>query len=155
MSRAGDRGVWTPQVSVAAIAADGDHYLLVEEMARGRRVFNQPGGHLEEGESLAEAVVREVLEEAAAHFAPEGVVGLYRWREPRTRETHLRVAFHGRIVDTEAARGLDDGIVAAHWLAYATIAGLGARLRNPMVLGCIDDFRRGRSFPLDFVRDLV
>ena len=54
-----------PNVTVAAIIADGDKYLLVEEKSNGRLVINQPAGHLEKDESLIEAVCREVIEETA------------------------------------------------------------------------------------------
>lgn len=147
--------VWTPHVTVAAVIERNDHFLLVEEIADGARVYNQPAGHLEHGESLHEAVVREVLEEAATHFEPDGIVGVYRWLNPDSQQTHMRVAFHGRATGMEAGRPLDDGIVAPHWLAYEDIGGLGKALRSPMVLGCIDDYRRGQSFDLCLLRDLA
>jgi 8-oxo-dGTP pyrophosphatase MutT (NUDIX family) len=36
---------------------------MVEEISNGKRVLNQPAGHLEPNESLVEAAVREVHEE--------------------------------------------------------------------------------------------
>ena len=147
--------VWTPHVTVAAVIEHEEHFLLVEEIADGRRVYNQPAGHLESGESLLDAVRREVLEEAASHFEPTGVIGVYRWVHPESGETHMRVAFHGALTGSEPGRSLDDCIVAPHWLTYEDIAGLGRALRSPMVLGCIDDYRRGRSFPLDLLRELA
>lgn len=146
---------WTPHVTVAAVIEQAGHFLMVEEIAEGAHVYNQPAGHLEHGESLTAAVIREVLEEAAVHFRPNGVVGIYRWINPSNHETHMRIAFHGKINGREPGRPLDEGILAPHWMAYEEIADLGAALRSPMVLGCIDDFRRGQSYPLDLMRDLA
>jgi len=147
--------VWTPHMTVAAVVEHDGRYLLVEEIARGERVFNQPAGHLEHGERLVDAVVREVLEEAGAHFVPEAVVGVYRWLNPGTDETHVRVAFCGRLNGSEPQRELDEPIIAAHWLSYDALTGADhPPLRSPMVLNCIDDYRAGRRFPLDLLRDL-
>ena len=56
------REVWRPHVTVACVVADGERYLMVEEEVAGRLAYNQPAGHLEDGESLPAAAVRETLE---------------------------------------------------------------------------------------------
>lgn len=147
--------VWTPHVTVAAVIERDGQFLMVEEIADGAHVYNQPAGHLDPGESLVEAVEREALEEAATRFVPQGIIGVYRWVNPDSGETHVRVAFHGTADGVDSRRPLDDGILAPHWLPYEDIVALGPTLRSPMVLGCIDDYRRGRSFDLDLLRDLV
>ncbi|HQR24655.1 MAG TPA: NUDIX domain-containing protein, partial [Steroidobacteraceae bacterium] len=63
--------VWKPDVTVAAVAERDGRFLVVEERAGGRVVINQPAGHLEDGESFLEAVVRETLEETAWTFVPQ------------------------------------------------------------------------------------
>ena len=55
--------VWKPDVTVAAVAQHEGRFLFVEERVRGRVVINQPAGHLEDGETFLEPVVRETLEE--------------------------------------------------------------------------------------------
>jgi hypothetical protein len=37
---------------VACVVADGDRYLMVEEEVGRRLAYNQPAGHLDDGESL-------------------------------------------------------------------------------------------------------
>src|ERR1700722_19357155 len=140
--------VWKPDVTVAAVVERGGRFLLVEERIRGRLVLNQPAGHLEDGEALRDAVVRETLEETAWQFTPEALLGIYQWRSPRGHTT-LRIAFIGSVQAYDPARPLDPPIVTTHWLAREEIVQRAARLRTPLVLRCIDDYLGGRRLPLD------
>ena len=142
---------WKPNVTVAAVIERDGKYLLVEEETAGGLAFNQPAGHLEEGESLVDAVVRETLEETAYHFRPTHLVGLYNWRRPDGEVTYLRFAFAGELRGWEADRRLDAGIVAAHWLTLEEVIAREARHRSPLVLRCIEDLRAGRRHPLDLL----
>lgn len=145
---------WKPHVTVAAIAERGGRFLMVEEVARGRTVYNQPAGHLDEGESLVDAVIRETLEETAHRFRPTAITGVYRWRNPENRKTFLRVAFCGDCDGHDPDRPLDRGIRRAVWLTREELA-LGTRpLRSPLVLRCLDDYLAGLRFPLALLHDL-
>jgi len=140
---------WRPSVTVAAVIERGGRFLFVEEMANGRRVLNQPAGHLDPGESLAQAVAREVLEETAHRFTPTALLGIYRWRYDKEDVTFLRFAFVGRVDGVEAGRKLDKEIIAAVWLSPAELAARRAEHRSPLVEQCVQDYLAGRSFPLD------
>jgi 8-oxo-dGTP pyrophosphatase MutT (NUDIX family) len=140
--------VWKPDVTVAAIIERSGRFLLVEERIRGRLVLNQPAGHLEDGEALLDAVIRETLEETAWQFTPEALLGVYQWRSARGHTT-LRFAFTGSVHGYDAARPLDPPIVTTHWLAREEIAQRAARLRTPLVLRCVEDYLGGRRLPLD------
>jgi 8-oxo-dGTP pyrophosphatase MutT (NUDIX family) len=140
--------VWKPDVTVAAVIERDGRYLLVEERIRGRLVLNQPAGHLEDGEGLVDAVIRETLEETAWQFTPEALLGIYQWRSPRGHTT-LRFAFTGSVQAYDPDRPLDPPIVTTHWLEREEIAQRSARLRTPLVLRCIEDYLAGRRLPLD------
>ena len=140
---------WRPSVTVAAVIERGGKFLLVEEEADGRRVLNQPAGHLDPGESLVQAVVRETLEETAHRITPTALLGVYRWRYDKEDVTFLRFAFLGRVDGVEAGRRLDKEIIAALWLTPAELAARRAEHRSPLVQQCVDDFLAGRSFPLE------
>jgi 8-oxo-dGTP pyrophosphatase MutT (NUDIX family) len=146
---------WRPHLTVAALAERDGHMLVVEELIRGQRVLNQPAGHVEDGESILEAVIRETLEETAYHFQPTHVVGTYLWRNPEDGRTTLRFALAGQITGHDASRQLDHGIVAAHWLPPERLREPGAPLRSPLVLRCIDDFLEGRRFDLKLLAQLT
>src|SRR5256886_13239864 len=71
-----------PDVTVAAVTETAGRFLVVEERINQRLVFNQPAGHVERGETLFAAVVREVREETAWRFEPQALLGVYLWRNP-------------------------------------------------------------------------
>ena len=139
--------VWKPDTTVAAVIEREGRFLLVEERIRGRLVFNQPAGHLEDHESLLAAVVREVQEETAWVFEPQWLLGIYLWRSPSGHST-LRFAFIGAIRDFDPNRKLDPPIIRTHWLARAELLARSERLRSPLVLHCIDDYLSGTRLPL-------
>ena len=141
--------LWRPSVTVAAVIERGARFLLVEEEVDGRRVLNQPAGHLDPGESLVAACRREVLEETAHRFAPRALVGVYRWRYPPKDVTFLRFCFCGELEGVEEGRALDRGIVAARWLSLDELAASRDQHRSPLVEACVHDFLAGRRFALD------
>lgn len=141
--------VWKPSATVAAVIERAGKFLLVEEISDGRRVLNQPAGHLDPGESLIEACVRETLEETAYAFEPTSLVAIYRWHYAPADNTFLRFAFAGTIGSVDAARKLDTEIVATHWLSREEIAARPEMHRSPLVMRCVDDYLAGRRYPLD------
>ena len=143
-----------PEVTVAAVVIRAGRFLLVEERISGRLVLNQPAGHLEDRETLVEAVVRETREETAWRFHPEALVGTYLWRNPVNGRSFLRFAFCGEVDDHHPRQALDKGIVRALWLTAAELEVQPARLRSPLVMRCIEDFLQGRRQPLDSVSEL-
>ncbi len=139
-----------PDLTVAAIAERAGRFLIVRERAARRIVLNQPAGHLEHGESLVEAVVRETREETGRDFTPESVTGLYLWRGP-SRRTVLRVAFAGRVGERDQSLALDRAILRTEWLGRDELGARGGELRSPLVLRCIDDYLRGVRYPLELL----
>jgi 8-oxo-dGTP pyrophosphatase MutT (NUDIX family) len=147
--------VWKPHVTVAAIAERDGQFLMVEERAGGRVVLNQPAGHLEEGETFVEAVIREAIEETGWTFRPESIVGVYLWQPAHLKRTFLRVAFAGSLESHDPARPLDRGILRTRWLARSQLAAAQRRLRGPLVLQCVDDYLAGVRYPMDLISHLM
>ena len=143
--------IWKPNVTVAAVVARDGKFLLVEEETDEGLAFNQPAGHLERGESLVAAVIRETREEAAYDFRPTHLVGIYHWQHPHKDLTYLRFAFAGELRGFDPARRLDTGIVAARWLTLDEVKATQARHRSPLILRCIEDMIAGKRYPLDLL----
>jgi len=145
-----------PHVTVAAVMEKDGKFLMVEETIGGQAVINQPAGHLEEHESLLDAVKREVLEETAWEFEPRHLLGVYRWPQPEKDRIWLRFNFTGEAV-RDTGRALDPDIDRALWLTESEIISLhdAGKLRSPQVWRAMLDFRAGKQYPLDLLVDLI
>ncbi len=141
---------WKPSVTVAAVIEQGGRFLLVEEHTADGLRLNNPAGHLDTGESLLQAVVREVLEETACTFTPSHLVGIYLARLQRSGDdiTYLRFAFAGHVSEPVPGRALDTPIVRTMWLTPAEIEASRERHRSPLLWRCVQDHLKGRRYPL-------
>lgn len=146
--------VWTPRATVAAVIEREDKFLMVEEPADSGTVYNQPAGHLEKGESLTQAIIREVNEETAWHFTPRYILGLYRWQHPAKDKTYMRTTFVGTVDRHNPEQKLEDGIIEARWMSRADLIAQTDQLRSPLVLACIDDYLKGIRYPLELCSDI-
>lgn len=140
--------------TVACVIEQQGHFLMVEEDKGGAHtLFNQPAGHIEQGEGPLAAVHREVAEETAWRVTLTGYLGLYVFHTPNGATFHS----HGFVATLNRRLGspLDPDIVATHWLTREEIAALGDahRLRSPLVLKRIDDALGGRRYPLDVIEE--
>lgn len=143
---------WKPNTTVAAIAEQDGRFLLVEESINGNLVYNQPAGHLEDGETLIEAVKREVMEETAWEFEPSSLVGVYLYPNPHQVDiTYLRFCFYGNCIKEHKGQALDEGIVRAVWLTPEEIEKEHSRMRSPLVPRCINDHLQGKCYPLELL----
>ena len=142
-----------PDVTVAAVVERAGRFLIVQERAARRVVLNQPAGHLEDGESLLQAVVRETLEETGYPFEPQAVTGLYLWRA--SDRTFLRVAFAGTVGDRANGVPLDRAIIRTAWITRDQLGQREGELRSPLVLRCIDDYLRGARYPLELLNHVL
>ena len=141
------KDIWRPSVTVAAVIERDGKFLFVEELQDGRRVINQPAGHLDPGETLIAACAREVMEETAHRFEPGALVGIYRWHYQPADVTFLRFCFAGQVSGVENTP-LDKEILALHWLTPAELKARSSMHRSPLVQQCVDDYLAGCNFPL-------
>jgi 8-oxo-dGTP diphosphatase len=110
----------------AAIIRDGR--VLVARRARGPAlgIWTMPGGVVEAGETLIEALVREIAEETAMVVEPVALAG---HREVVVRDDDKRVSRHFVIMcfATRWISGepkLNEELSEARWLRPAELAGL-------------------------------
>ena len=144
---------WQPHVTVATIIEKDNKFLLVEEYSNGNLVFNQPAGHLDEDESLAEAAIRETLEETGWHIEPEGIVGLALYHSPHNQVTYHRTTFYAKAISHDASQPLDEGIERAVWMSYEEMLANKERMRSQLVIKAVEHYQNGHRYPLDMIFD--
>jgi len=143
--------IWKPNTTVAAVVEVDGKFLLVEEDTADGIRLNQPAGHLEDGETLLQAVIRETQEESAYTVKPEALLGIYQWRLGEKDITYMRFAFIASVVAHDAKQQLDTGIIRAIWLGADEIKANQYRLRSPQVWKCVEDYLAGQRFPLNVI----
>lgn len=116
-----------PYVAVsAAIVRDGKILVVRRARAPANGLFTLPGGVVEIGETLTEAVAREVREETELTIEPVALAG---FREAIARDAESRVERHF-IILCFASRWragepvLNEELSEARWLDPAELAGL-------------------------------
>lgn len=146
---------WKPHVTVAALIERQGLLLMIEEHTPEGLKLNQPAGHLDAGESLQQAVVRESLEESAWHVEPVALLGMYMSRYMHaasgTDVTYLRHAFICRALHEMPGRVLDDGIERVVWMTPQAVLTCPERHRSPLVSRTVEDYLAGRRYPLDVI----
>jgi len=130
-------------VTAGAVVERDGKYLIIEEIASGRRVLTQPGGHLEACESSEYAVERETLEESGCIVRAGELLGVYAWTQPETGRQYLRIMHVAEFVSRDENAPLDTGVVGVHWFSEQELWRERHRLRTPAVLRAIEDYRHG------------
>jgi 8-oxo-dGTP pyrophosphatase MutT (NUDIX family) len=129
-----------------------NRYLLVHESPNGLPVFNQPAGHLNQGESLIAAAVRETREETGWEVSITDYLGSYRYVAPNG-STYLRHGFAATPLKHYPEQALDVGIIEALWLSYEDIIAHSTEMRSPMVIQLLDDYRANKRYPLALLHE--
>jgi 8-oxo-dGTP pyrophosphatase MutT (NUDIX family) len=147
---------WTPHATVATIVEKDGKFLLVEERRLINKlgdlgiVYNQPAGHVDKGESIMAAAIRETLEETRWQVKLKHLIGIYIFTAPTNGVTYHRYCFAAEAIKHLPSSQLDDGILDAKWFSWNEIQQLD-NLRSPLVKRCIKDHIDGKQYPLDLI----
>ena len=138
-----DRSANTPVMAVSAIVRRDGYYLLVRRgNPPARDLYAFPGGRVEEGETFAEAALRELKEETGldgrnprAHSSHQLIT-----EDERGRVTHRFIlTAHLVEVDGDRAPVAGDDALEAGWFTAAE----ARRLKMPeSVRACIDSLEQ-------------
>jgi 8-oxo-dGTP pyrophosphatase MutT (NUDIX family) len=146
---------FNPHATVAAICERDGKFLVVHEYVNGAERINNPAGHVENGESPAAAVVREVYEETGYRFVPEALGGIYVWRENGEAETFIRCNFIGHCTERDPKASLDEGIIGPAWYDLDALGERETLLRSPLVLRSFREYLAGLRYPLAAITTII
>ena len=144
---------WPPHITVAVIVFRDNKFLMVEEIRNNQCVYNQPAGHLEPNETLAQAAVREAYEETGWHVAPTHFLGVTRYVSTHSDTVYYRHTFIAEALTHDLDATLDEGIVQSLWLSYDELCAAPDKCRSPLVLKNIEQFLAGERYPLQLIDD--
>ena len=136
----------------AIIERDGK-YLLVQEgenhVDNCKGKWGAPGGHVDEGETILEAAVREVYEETGCKVDLTGVCQIGTEADPAS--IFIVIVFLAKLTESVDSFSSEE-ISATKWFTYEEICAMSNQLRCPeLVIGAIRNIRNGLVAPLDIV----
>ena len=123
-------------LSGCLIEKDGKFLLVQEAQKKAYKLWNMPAGHVDEGEAVEQAAVRETKEEAGYDVVLVRKLGVYQTK--RGPSLHI---FLAQIVGGELAYP-EHEILDARWFTLQQITALGAeeKLRGPYILSAINEY---------------
>ena len=140
-------------LTVATVVFQNNHFLMVRETIDGTSVINQPAGHVEAGENIVDAAIRETQEETGWLVKLSSFLGVYAYKPIHKDATYYRLCFAAEPINLDSTSTLDPDIDEALWMTVEEIRQSEHELRSPLVIKCIEDFLSGKSYPLDLFRN--
>lgn len=141
-------------LTVAALVHYQGRFLFVEEKDKysGRRVLNQPAGHMEENEHLVAAMERELFEETGLRLQPDYWMGI---SQLTTAHQHIYVRINFVFTPAilpEYYQPQDSDILALHWLSQEEFKTFPIPERSPLVTDTLQRYQNGVYLPLNLIR---
>ncbi len=140
-------------LTVATVVEKDGLFLMVKETKNGRQFINQPAGHVEPGEDITAAALRETYEETGWVVALSGFLGISTYFAENTGVTYYRMTFVATPLHLDPAATIDTDIDCALWMSAADIEQNRPQHRSPGVLNCLNDYLDERIFPMEIFRN--
>ena len=141
-----------PHTTVATVVPQQGRFLMVQEKSGESLVYNQPAGHVEVGEGLIAAAVRETFEETGWQVRVECLIGIYSHVHKANGIHYLRHCFLATPENQTAVTPPDSDIVQALWLSHDEIKAISDQLRSPLVLQALADYVAGQAYSLGMIK---
>lgn len=144
-------------LTVAAVVHHQGRFLFVEEIDKlsGKRVLNQPAGHVEANENLLEAVQRELFEETGLSLQPCSWLGISQLLTAHGhRYVRINFVFEPELL-TATYAPQDADILGLHWLSADELSQAELPVRSPLVTAAIHHYLTRTALPLSAIDDVV
>lgn len=142
-------------LTVATVIEDDGQFLMVKETKAGRQYINQPAGHVEPGEDIIAAALRETYEETGWVVEVSGFLGISTYLAEATGVTYYRLTFVATPLHLDPQACIDPDIDFALWMSADEIAQNQQHHRSPGVLNCLNDYLEKRIFPMEIFRNTL
>lgn len=142
-------------LTVATVVEKDDQFLMVKETKGDRQYINQPAGHVEPGEDIIAAALRETYEETGWVVSISGFLGISTFVAEATGITYYRLTFVAIPLHLDTEASIDPDIDYALWMSIDEIKQNIEHHRSPGVLNCLDDYQENRIFPMEIFRNTL
>ena len=139
----------TIHLTVATVVERNGNFLMVRETQDGVQVINQPAGHVEPGEDVLAAALRETFEETGWEVKITGFLGFSNAKSVTSGITYYRLVFVAEPLQFQRDAEIDSDIDSAEWMTLEQIKDPINKPRSEMVYQAVDDFMSGHIFPLE------
>ena len=139
----------TIHLTVATVVERNGNFLMVRERKDGVQVINQPAGHVEPGEDVLAAALRETFEETGWEVKITGFLGFSNAKSVTSGITYYRLVFVAEPLQFQEDAEIDSDIDSAEWMTLEQIKDPINKPRSEMVYQAVDDFMSGHIFPLE------
>lgn len=142
-------------LTVSAVIERYDTFLTIEKRVSGAIVVTQPSARIETGESPEQAAVRGTLLETGFDIAVSGLLGVYLWIHPQTRQQYLRIVYAADLLRENTDHRREEHIRGIHWYSLGDIRNRGRDLMSPIVQRCIEDYVIGKRESDELLKGLT
>lgn len=126
-------------VVVGCLVRRDQKYLLVKENPNGKEVFNLPAGHVDKGEQLEVAAIRETKEETGYEVRLIRQIALYH----ESAAQSVKHVYTAEIIGGEE-HAQEGEILEVVWLSYSELSELEVtgQMRAPWVFDAITKYEK-------------
>lgn len=111
-----------PQLAIGAVVVKDDALLMVRRGGDpGKGLWSLPGGRVERGEYISDALAREVKEETGLDVSAGELIGIF---EIVGDDHHYVVLDFAAEASSEEAPAPGDDVIAARWVPLKEVAAL-------------------------------
>jgi len=142
-----------PHLTVAVVCLQDNKMLMVNEIDNGINCWNQPAGHVEDGEDLIAAAQREALEETGYKVEITGLQAIYQGIHGTSGTHYLRICFHAVALE-RLTETLDPDILSAQWLNLDDLQANKYQLRSELTRQTLEDCPDAPIYPVNLIHDL-
>jgi len=130
---------------VNVIVCDQDRFLMIQEAKEScQGLWHLPAGGIHKAETLGDAAVREVKEEAGLEIKPQGIFEIH--RDIQVPHELWRYVVTGTVIGGTIKKDSDEESLQADWFFIDELQELA--LRNNLVLPLLERFHKNPTLTI-------